>query len=102
MQVFRKKKERMDSHFRGNDIWGSGNDIWGNGNDRSLGRMRLNDIKEIMRLPRFLRKRNDKGKGGFSELNLYIYFLFYLLSSILHHYHHIHLDLPIQCFLFYD
>ena len=53
----------MDSHFRGNDIWGSGNDIWGsgndiwgNGNDRSLGRMRLNDIKEIMRLPRFLQK----------------------------------------------
>jgi len=26
-------KEKIDSHFRGNDIWGGGNDIWGGGND---------------------------------------------------------------------
>ena len=28
----------------------------GNGNDRSLSRMKMKDINEVMRLPRFLRK----------------------------------------------
>ena len=28
----------------------------GSGNDRSINRMKMKDIKEVMRLPRFLRK----------------------------------------------
>ena len=46
----------MDSRLRGNDRGGSGNDIWGGGTGRSLSRMKIKDIKEVMRLPRFLRK----------------------------------------------
>jgi len=36
------ERKRLDSHFRGNS--------------RSLNRMKMEDIKEVMRLPRFLRK----------------------------------------------
>ena len=39
----------MDSRLRRNDRGGSGN-------DRSLNKMKMKDIKEVMRLPCFLRK----------------------------------------------